>query len=187
MEPLMDALNDTEKVVRVAAMFGLYMLGDTKSLELLEQRAADTDEEVRHWTVRELGFAGASRSVPVLSRALEDPSLSVRIAAIGSLGRIPSPESLDVLIAALQDPEVTIRAAAVEALTRRGAPPVGQGGQKLFDALAELIKTEPADSVRRKARTLYDLIRPTLPPDSSGAIPETPPAVSPPSGAPGPS
>lgn len=173
MEPLMDALNDTEKVVRVAAMFGLYMLGDTKSLELLEQRATDPDEEVRLWTVRELGFAGASRSVPVLSRALKDSSLSVRLTAVGSLGKILSPESVDALIAALQDAEVTIRAAAVEALTRRGAPPVGEGGQRLFDSLAELIKTEPAEHVRKKARALYDLIKPTLPP----SIPETTPEV----------
>lgn len=173
MEPLMDALNDTEKVVRVAAMFGLYMLGDTKSLELLEQRASDPDEEVRLWAVREIGFAGASRSVPVLSQALKDPSLNVRLTAVGSLGRILSPESVDALIVGLQDAEVTIRAAALEALARRGAPPVGEGGQKLFDALAELIKTEPAEPVRKKARALYDLIKPTLPP----SIPETTPDV----------
>ncbi|MDP2895474.1 MAG: HEAT repeat domain-containing protein [bacterium] len=185
LEPLMDALNDREKVVRVAAMFGLYMLGDTKTLELLEQRAADPDEEVRQWAIRELGFVGASRSAPVLSAALRDPSLSVRITAVGSLGRIPSPESLDTLIAALKDPEVNIRAAAVEALRTRGIPPVGQGSQKLFDALAELIKTEPTDNVRNKARALYDLIKPTLPPSSPGTTLETPTSTPPTAETPG--
>jgi HEAT repeat protein len=185
LEPLMDALNDKEKVVRVAAMFGLCMLGDTKTLELLEQRAADPDEEVRQWAIRDLGFVGASRSVPVLSVALKDSSLSVRVTAIESLGKIASPESLDALIAALKDPEVNIRAAAVEALGTRGVPPVEQGGQKLFDALAELIKTEPTDNVRNKARFLYDLVKPTLPPSTPGTAPEAPTSVSPPSGTPG--
>ncbi len=182
-EALMDALNDKEKVVRVAAMFGLYKLGDTKSLELLEQRAKDADEEVKQWAIRELGLAGAAQSVDILKEPLNDPSVNIRKTAAEALGRIPTDQALDALIAGLQDPEVTVRAVVVEALRKRGVPPVGQGSRKLFDALAELIKNEPAEYIRKKARALYDLIKPTLPPVSPSGASEspipTPPSIEP--------
>ena len=174
-EPLMDALNDKESVVRVAAMFGLYRLGNTASLTLLERRAVDKDaeEEVRQWAVRELGFIGASQSVSVLAEAMKDTSALVRLTAAEALGRIPGAESLDTLIAGLLEQDVKVRNAVVGSLARRGAPPVGEGAQRLFDSLAELIKNEPVEAIRRKARTLYDLIKPTLPPPAPKPSPET--------------
>ncbi len=171
-EPLMNALNDKEKVVRVAAMFGLYKLGDTKKLALLEERAKDSDEEVREWAVRELGFVGAAQSVAVLAEAMKDTSIAVRLAAGKALGKIHGPEPLDILIAGLQEQDAAVRAAIVQSLSGRGVPPVGEGSQKLFDALAELIKNEPVESVRKKAKALYDLIKPTLPPQPITSPPE---------------
>jgi len=180
-EPLMNALNDKEKVVRVAAMFGLYKLGQTRGLRHLEERAKDTDaeEEVRQWAIRELGFIGAAQSVEVLAEALKDPSITVRTTVAEALGKIPADEALDALIAGLQDQEVTVRAAVIGALTKRGVPPVGQGSQKLFDALAELIKNEPAEHIRKKGKALYDLIKPTLPPPSTTTSPESATPTSP--------
>jgi len=170
-DALMNALGDSEKVVRVSAMFGLYKLGDTKSLGLLEQRAKDTDEEVREWAVRELGLIGAGQSVQVLAEAMEDDSEAVRAAAADALGKIPGDESLDALIAGLQDTDASVRIAVVESLARRGLP-TAESAQKLFDALAELIKNDPVESVRKKARALYDAIKPTVPP-SARATPES--------------
>ncbi len=171
-EPLMNTLNDKEKVVRVAAMFGLYKLGDTKKLELLEQRAKDSDEEVRQWALRELGFIAASQSVSVLAEAMKDTSTVVRLAAAEALGKIHGGECLDVLIAGLQDQGPAVRATVVKSLSGRGVPAIGEGSQKLFDALAELIKNEPVESVRKKAKALYDLIKPTLPPQPTTPPPE---------------
>ncbi|NQT81894.1 HEAT repeat domain-containing protein [bacterium] len=175
-EPLMNALNDRETVVRVAAMFGLYKLGDTTKLELLERRAKDQDaeEEIREWAVRELGFIAAAQSVEILAEAMKDTSAAIRLAAAEALGKIPGGESLDALIAGLQDQDATVRGAIVGSLSGRGVPPVGEGGQRLFDALAELIKNEPVESVRKKAKTLYDLIKPTLPPRPTTTPPEKP-------------
>jgi len=180
-DPLMNALNDKETVVRVAAMFGLYKLGSTRTLELLEKRATDQDaeEEVRQWAVRELGFIAATQSVDVLAQASTDVSAVVRSTAAEALGKIPGSESLDALIAGLQDRDGTVRDAVVKSLAWRGVPPLGEGGQKLFDALAELIKNEPSESVQKKAKALYDLIKPTLPPPAATAPPENP-APSPP-------
>jgi HEAT repeat protein len=174
-EPLMQALNDKESVVRVAAMFGLYKLGNTASLTLLERRATDGDaeEEVRQWAVRELGLIGSGQSVSVLAEAMNDASPVVRLTAAESIGRIPGVEPLDVLIGGLQDQDSAVRNTVVDALVRRGAPPVGEGGQRLFDALAEVVKNEPVETIRKKAKALYDLIKPTLPPPAPTPSPDT--------------
>jgi hypothetical protein len=145
----------------------------------LEQRASQGDEEVREWSVRELGFIGAGQSVPVLAEAMADSSILVRVAAAEALGKIPGGESQDALIAGLQDGDPRVRTAVVGALTARGVPPVGEGSQKLFDALAELIKNEPEEAVRKKAKVLYDLIKPTLPPPSPSPPAEKPAPPSP--------
>ncbi len=175
-EPLMDALNDTESVVRVAAMFGLYKLGNTASLNLLERRATDptAEVEVREWAVRELGFIASPQSVPILAQAMKDAAPLVRLTGAEALGKAPGSESLDVLITGLSDQDAAVRNAVVRSLARRGVPPVGEGAQRLFDALAELIKNEPVERIRNKARTLYDLIKPTLPPPSPETTTPTP-------------
>ena len=173
-KPLTDALSDKEEVVRVAAIFGLSALGDTKNLGLLLERAKHPDAEVRQWAVRELGRITVSGGVRILAEAIKDPSVAVRVTAAQSLCIGGSEEALDALMGGFHDKDANVRAAVLESLRRRGvrAEPTEEN-QRVCGALAELIKNEPHEFVRKKARALYDEIKRTLPSPPAGTPAES--------------
>ncbi|HMA37060.1 MAG TPA: HEAT repeat domain-containing protein [Chloroflexia bacterium] len=121
IEPLLEVLNDEDKVVAQRAAGLLGKLGDQKAIEPLIMALNDSAEEVRRYASISLGALGDKNAVLPLMAALKDPSPAVRAVAAAALGRLGDLRALEPLISALQDTESGVRQEAVQALGKLGA------------------------------------------------------------------
>ena len=105
--------DDFEVVVRLNVAEALAMLGDKRSLGLLEAFTKSQFLEDRLIAVAALGKLRHARSVYVLQRLVReaDQDPIVRVAAAGSLAELGRSEGKEYLLKALRDPEGVLRKA----------------------------------------------------------------------------
>jgi HEAT repeat protein/lysophospholipase L1-like esterase len=125
---LVEALSDTDPVMRAAAAYGLTSIGPAASAaapRLAAALRADGAEAVRSAAARALGAlgAGAKAGVPALFEALTDPREGVRWSAAEALSKmdLAAPGAVAPLAAALRSPDSYVRGFAAWTLGNLGS------------------------------------------------------------------
>jgi HEAT repeat protein len=115
VQPLIEALQDEQYIVRQAAAAALGDMGDKRAVEGLVERLGDASDVVRQSAAVSLGKLGAGEAVEPLLRAIGDESELVRKAVVNALGMIGDERAVPALKrAAVEDTEaVAERARAV--------------------------------------------------------------------------
>ena len=112
--------------------------------EALQQASSAQTLDDRIVSLHALGNTGSLRSFEVLQAAARDPDFRIRQSAASALSSIEGPEVEQLLLAlAVNDPEPSVRAESATSLRRRSVAPA------TFDALAELVRRDPSDTVRQ--------------------------------------
>lgn len=92
-------LSDPDRSVRLAAVFALHRLGDTRqSSQLAEALLYDRNSGVRRNAVLLLGLLGEPGAVKLLARVMEDADEGLRLQALESMARLGSPQACDQLL-----------------------------------------------------------------------------------------
>lgn len=87
VEPLLDALNDTDETVRVRVAEALGTRDEAQVVPpLLTTLANDADADVRRTAAKSLGYIADERAVDGLIAALDDDNADVRASAAEALG-----------------------------------------------------------------------------------------------------
>lgn len=97
---LLQMVNDSNPLVRIAVRFALHRLGDSTYSKDLEQTAHDIEWQTRAETARALGMMEEPTAVRVLKPMLRDREDSVRLQAADSLWRLGNQEGLRTLVSA---------------------------------------------------------------------------------------
>lgn len=179
---LTEALNDTDKQVREAAMLALVQMRAPGVVDPLLRALKDASEDVREQAAFGLGQIGDKRAVAPLTAALRDASAGVREQAAFALGQLDDPSATSALIEALKDESASVREQAVFALGQleareavdallaalkdssgsvkeQAAFALGQiGDSRATDALIALLK-DPSPQVRQQAAFALSQIR----------------------------
>ncbi|RMH32249.1 MAG: HEAT repeat domain-containing protein [Nitrospirae bacterium] len=131
ISPLIQALNDSDRAVRQAAISSLTKLGQA-AVEPLGMALEDPNLIVQESAASILVHIADHRVVDPLMTALLSPNWIVRMYAAQALGRLTVPQAIDTLILLLQDKVKAVRDAAITALQamREQAVP------RLLDTLA---------------------------------------------------
>jgi HEAT repeat protein len=98
---VIEALNDTDPVVRFAAVQALHRLRGEGLVEALEERCNDSDANVRAESARTLGNLGERKAVSKLVELLRDSNGFVRAAAAEALGKLGDRSATTALIQVL--------------------------------------------------------------------------------------
>ena len=117
VEPLIEALEDSNRIVRKNATWALEQLKAKRAFKALVKAMGDEYPPVRENAACALGTIGMSRAIKPLTTAMSDESRMVRLAAIDSLasiaGRLKTPlKAIEALTLALSDDDERIRKAA---------------------------------------------------------------------------
>jgi HEAT repeat protein len=118
VEPLIHALEDPEKNVRICAIQSLGEIGDEKALETLALGLKDSDSSIRRYAAQSLGHIKDKRAIEALVQALQDKDDDVRWHAVESLGETGDETAIEPLIKALDDRSGLVRVAATESLEK---------------------------------------------------------------------
>ncbi|MEM9953929.1 MAG: HEAT repeat domain-containing protein [Chloroflexota bacterium] len=140
IQPLIDASDDAESVVRVRVAEALGTREETELvLPTLLKLITDEDAIVRRTAADSIGHLGDSAGVSGLHTALKDSDASVRSHAAEALGEIASDDSANALVEAfLYDDDYNVRYFAKQSL--------GKVGRVAVDALIEVVsKTNDSD------------------------------------------
>ena len=113
VEPLIEALEDENKHVRLASVVALGKIGDRRAVESLIE--ALRSKELREVAAFTLGEIRDGKAVQQLLQILNDENEYVREAAPWALGKIGRP-AVDSLIQALENEDCYVREGAVSAL-----------------------------------------------------------------------
>jgi HEAT repeat protein len=115
--PLENALNDEDRLVRVAAVEALSHIGNAQSSNSLLNLLRDEDSHVRATAIESLGRMGDTRIVDHIADSLiRDPSWDVRKLSVEALGRIKDDRATQLLWLALKDADHDVRQTAATAL-----------------------------------------------------------------------
>ncbi|HXI83605.1 MAG TPA: HEAT repeat domain-containing protein [Verrucomicrobiae bacterium] len=98
---VIEALKDTDPVVRFAAVQALRRLRGEGLVEALQERCNDADANVRAESARTLGNLGERTAVPKLVELLRDSNGFVRAAAAEALGKLGDRSATTALIQVL--------------------------------------------------------------------------------------
>lgn len=118
VEPLLKALNSSDRWIRRAAANALKGMNDTRIIQPLMEHileAKEPDPEVRKSAVEAMAILTPIEAIEPLAQALRDSSLGVRLLAGTALGRIGEP-SINVLLQARHDSDSKVRDIAVATL-----------------------------------------------------------------------
>jgi HEAT repeat protein len=115
---LIEALDDTDKGVRLIAAYWLGNIGHPTAVPALMEALVDTSRGVRTYAAVALGMIGDPAAVPALSKALHDSDEEVRLEATKSLGKIGDRRAIDPLEEMVEDKSEVVRDRASEALER---------------------------------------------------------------------
>ena len=138
IDALVEALKDTDKDVREAAMQALVQFRDPRVFDPMVAALKDSSADTREKAAFALGQLRDARAVDPLAAALHDTSSDVREQAAFALGQIRNSKAVDPLIAALKDPKSDVRQQAAFALGQiRDA--------RAVDALVIALKDSAAD------------------------------------------
>ena len=180
---LMQALRDSDKGVREAALEALIQFRDPAMFEPLVEALKDASSDVREHAAFGLGQLNDKRAVAPLLAALKDPDAGVREQAVFALGQLRDPSVSEALASALKDPSANVREqaafalgqlrtpAAVDALTfalkdasanvrEQAAFALGQiGDDRVLEALTALLKDASANVRQQAAFAIGQLAR----------------------------
>lgn len=139
------ALDDADPDVRIAAIWTLLELGDTRSFNQAASQLRDPVERVRIEAARALGAHGSTKTVQEFSAVLADENEvdSVKCAAIEGLGASPEIDAVEILVDRLEADESRTDE-IVAALARKS-------GAKELSALVERMKDADPPSRERLA------------------------------------
>ena len=115
VEPLIDALKDTEGTVRKFAALLLGRVGDARAIEPLGMALYDLHHDVGKAAAEALARFGA-RSFEVLVEALEHPEMWIRIHSVDVLPRIDDQRVALILLEMLNDPEREVKMHVIAAM-----------------------------------------------------------------------
>jgi len=120
LEPLIAALNDPDRHVRLGAVSALRTIGDSRSVVPLINALHDPDSDVRKFAAAALGQIGDIRAIDPLIDVLDNPNEEddVRAYAADALGNFGDTRSITPLINSLRVPGVHWH--AIEALAKIG-------------------------------------------------------------------
>ncbi len=126
VQPLIRALKDEDRSVRMAATTSLTAIGEPAVLPL-GHSLQDLDSNVQEIAASILATIGDDRVAEALIAALLNPNWIVRSHAAKALGRIGDSRAIDTLILLLQDKVPAVRddaGAAIKALGEISIPPL---------------------------------------------------------------
>ena len=115
VDPLIEALSDSEGTVRKFAARMLGVIGDERAIESLGMEIYDLHFDVGQAAAESLACLGVS-SLPVLKEALTHPEATIREHVVSVLGKIQHTSVAPLLIDALNDPERVVRKQAIQSL-----------------------------------------------------------------------
>lgn len=149
VEPLIQALTDSDVDVRRIAVNALGQLGDSRAVEPLIQALADPDMFVRFHVLNALSKLGNFTFEPLI-RALDDPNAIIRSEAVGLLGKKRDNGVVEALIQTLADPAAEVRSASVYSLGKVRDP-------RAIEALIQVL-ADPDAAVRSSAAITLGLL-----------------------------
>jgi len=116
-EPIMGALQDSDKAVRAIAGRGLWEVVTSEQCQSLIQYLNSPDPKVRAAVVGVLGKTRSAEWAGTVAAAASDPSPHVRAATMNALGRVGEAAIpyLHAIMSRLGDPDAFVRSRAVEA------------------------------------------------------------------------
>jgi HEAT repeat protein len=114
--PLLTALKDTDKDIRISAISALAENKDSVAVEHLIYSLDDQHLDVRRQAIRGLGRIKDPRAVESLIAFLKDKDVEARRDAVSALGEIKDQRTVEPLINALKDENWTVRYDAAIAL-----------------------------------------------------------------------
>jgi HEAT repeat protein len=117
--PLIQALKNKDRDVRMAAAGILGEIGNKMAVEPLIKALKDEDKDVRKVIVKVLGKIGDIRAVEPLIHALKNEDWIVRQYIVMSLGRMGK-QAVEPLIEAFKDEDLKVRTGAAKALGEIG-------------------------------------------------------------------
>jgi HEAT repeat protein/tRNA A-37 threonylcarbamoyl transferase component Bud32 len=140
---LLTQLNDTNKLVRQAALAGLAKAPSKLNLEAVCRLLLDPDIDVLNKAVEVIIKLNHPETVKYLIPALKDENEFSRRGAVEILNEIGTTNSVKYLLEAVADEDWWVRSRASDALARIGGP-------RVVDAVLELIRDKDPE-VRRAA------------------------------------
>jgi HEAT repeat protein len=117
---LIQDLNDSSPVVRIAAAEALGKLNDTRAVEPLIQALNDEDVRVRWHAIVSLGKLNDTRAVEPLIQSLNDEDWMVQGAAAHVLGNLNDTRAVEPLIRLINDEKTWVRTEAELSLKKLG-------------------------------------------------------------------
>jgi serine/threonine-protein kinase len=136
-------LNDTNKIVRSAALEALSTRNGHINIDKVAGLLQDPDLEVQNKAVDVIVKINHPETIKYLVPAMKDESEYTRRSAVEVLNEIGNPESVKDLLGAIQDDDWWVRARAGDALAEIGGP-------KVVNSVIELVKDKDED-IRRTA------------------------------------
>lgn len=118
VEPLIWALGDENKEVRLSAIAALAMLSPDLTIEPLVKALYNFNWPKRHWAAKVLGEIEDIRIVEPLIEAMDDKNPEVRTQAAIALNKQREIITVEVLLKALRNPAISVQAMAAAALGR---------------------------------------------------------------------
>jgi HEAT repeat protein/tetratricopeptide (TPR) repeat protein len=118
VEPLIQALNDSNIGVRIAVVEALGKIGSPRAIVPLIDAIRDEVYQVRVSVVEALGEIGDPRALEPLSHALTDEVYQVRVSVVEALGEIGGPGVVEPLSHAVNDRDIRVRIVANRARAR---------------------------------------------------------------------
>ncbi|HEU4928493.1 MAG TPA: M56 family metallopeptidase [Candidatus Krumholzibacteria bacterium] len=118
MEPLMEALHNSDWRVRAYAAWALGASGDAGAVEALLPLLDDSVWRVRAMAAASLREIGNASAIASMEKALDDPAWQVRAEAVAFLGELGAEELASRILDLTHDPHIAVRLAADEALTK---------------------------------------------------------------------
>src|SRR3989339_98999 len=142
--PLLKALRDKNKIVRMYAAISLGKLKVMEARDPLKWMVGDSEIEAKIGGAVGLANLGEKTyDIAVLVKDLDSKDVNIRCNTVKLLGRIGTEKITLKVAEILKDPEKNVRWYAVRALERLNDP-------KTFPALLEAVK-DPEDDIKRKA------------------------------------
>ena len=136
-------LNDTNKIVRSAALEALSTRNGHINIDKVAGLLQDPDLEVQNKAVDVIVKINHPETIKYLVPAMKDESEYTRRSAVEVLNEIGNPESVKDLLGAIKDDDWWVRARAGDALAEIGGP-------KVVNSVLELVKDKDED-IRRTA------------------------------------
>lgn len=120
---IVDALQDGNGEVRIAALWALGSLGSPDAVPHMSSLVKDSNVVARGVLADALGRIGGSTVVAPLAELVKDKDRSVRRRALAALGLCKASEAIRILLPALDDEEMQCRQEALESLRQLGWTP----------------------------------------------------------------